>query len=467
MARKTARKTEPKTPRRARPDEAERRAVELDSRPNQKKVNVFISYARADNSIATLLREEITDINRDRIECFLDTETIESGEGWEKKLEGALNSADWLVCIYTGDQSDFCGYEIGVFTQGKVLAKSERTSRLVCLHDVEDLPIVFRAHQNRYIELPSEPTIPSEMFDETKFYERSGLFKFFEDFCRYENLYVARTDAEAKRKSQTLVRKAKLITEAFRTGRDTDIYSDIPTQLGIEVTVPAKPGERLQAIPSSAQVKGTFESFKLFDLMPPRQGEQMPSTSWGELKAERLWIERLERDMLNAANGRALGEAESVFRSNDKIYRAVLHHHIRYWNGAHLFGIIFVETLLPQFIGDQNTSLVLLSLLLATRFRSLYFDNFDRTMAKFADTVSDTEFQGNYWQFLEDLNQIREQAKDQAFDSKAFIESFGESRKGLAESFVQAGNQTREALEASLPDRTTPVNAENGRRSSN
>jgi hypothetical protein len=120
-----------------------------------------------------------------------------------------------------------------------------------------------------------------------------------------------------------------------------------------------------------------------------------------------------------------------------------------------------VETLVPQLLGDKNTSLVLLSLLIATRFRSLYFDNFDLTAAKFDDKVSDTEFQGNYWQFLTDFEQVREQAKDQAFDSKTFIESFGETRKGIAESFVEAGKQAREALEESLPGRDAPINREN------
>jgi TIR domain len=140
-----------------------------DAKPHPAKVKVFISYAAADNSIATALREEITEINRDRVECFLDTETIESGEGWEKKLEEALEAADWLVCLYTGDQSEFCGYEIGVFTRGKALQRNARNSRLVCLHDVPNYPAMFRAHQNRYIELPPERVAPDETFDETGF----------------------------------------------------------------------------------------------------------------------------------------------------------------------------------------------------------------------------------------------------------------------------------------------------------
>src|SRR5208282_1068310 len=99
---------------------------------------------------------------------------------------------------------------------------------------------------------PPEPMLPDDTFDKTGFYKHSGLFKFFEDFCKYEGLYVTRSDSEAQRKSQALVRKAKLITDAFRAARGSDIRSDNPTQLGVEVTVASKPNERLQTIPSNA-----------------------------------------------------------------------------------------------------------------------------------------------------------------------------------------------------------------------
>src|SRR3954468_2786298 len=180
------------------------------------KVNVFVSYARNDHQIAKALHEELIDINRDRVECFLDTETIESGEGWEKKLEWALARADWLVCIYTGEQSEFCGYEIGVFTKGKALEKATATSRLVCLYDAPEFPGVFRRHQNRFVGFPPEYLPPGQTFDETDFYQNSELAKFFENFCSYRNLYVPRDPPGFRRQAEMLVSKAKRITDAFR-----------------------------------------------------------------------------------------------------------------------------------------------------------------------------------------------------------------------------------------------------------
>src|ERR1700687_3705163 len=77
-------------------------------------VSVFISYAHADIGIARALSEVLLEINRDRVVCFLDTQSIESGRPFLDPLNEALETADWLVCIYTGEQSEFCGYEICV-----------------------------------------------------------------------------------------------------------------------------------------------------------------------------------------------------------------------------------------------------------------------------------------------------------------------------------------------------------------
>lgn len=331
-------------------------------------------------------------------------------------------------------------------------------------------PAVFRAHQNRYIELPPERLPPNATFDETGFYQRSGLARFFEDFCRYDALYVTRDTSETQRQSQAIIRKAKRITETFRAARGNDVRADTPTQLGVEVTVACKSGEPLAAIPSDAQVKGTYQSFGLFGLLPPMQGEQLPSTGWGEVKsacrspysAHIPWVERLERDMLNAANGRALGEPEATFLSKNKTYRAILFRHIVHWDGTHRFGIVFVRTLPRQFLGDQNTSLILAGLVVASRFRFSYLEEPDRTAAQFDDKVINSEFEGNYRQFLYDLERMKQELMELGLlDHTAFINSFGPSRRGIAEAFLEAWKEAGQALEAGLPPPTTAISAAN------
>jgi hypothetical protein len=433
-----------------------------------RKVNVFISYAKADHAIADALREEIIDLNRDRIDCFLDSKTIESGEGWEKRLESALQAADWLVCIYTGVQSEFCGYEVGVFTSGKALEKREEHTRLVCVHDVPTYPTLFRSHQNRRVAYPPEHLLPGETFDEKGFYEQSDLAKLFNDLSKFDGLYVPSDGAEYQRQTQAFTRKAKLVTEAFRISHGNDIRSDTPTQLGFEVIAPGKPGDPLERMPPNAMVKGTFATFSLFDMMPHMEGEQLPSISWAEIKSVGKlpssgylpWIERLERDMLNAANQRALIEPEATFRGKDRTYRAILVRHILHWNGTHKFGIVFVETLPRQFVGDQNTSMILAGLVVASRFRFAYLEQPEKVAACFSDGLSLHEFEAYYRQFLYDLERIRQESMELGLlDQATFIKSFGPSRRGVAEGFLTTWKEARQKLEASLPPSNASITA--------
>src|SRR5262245_5362489 len=81
------------------------------------KVRVFISYAHRDREIAQTLYEELSDIDRNRVECFFDQRTVQSGAEWMGHLKRELRRSDWLVCVYTGEQSEFCGFEIGYFSE--------------------------------------------------------------------------------------------------------------------------------------------------------------------------------------------------------------------------------------------------------------------------------------------------------------------------------------------------------------
>jgi hypothetical protein len=274
------------------------------------RVNIFISYASADAGIAAALFEELSEIDHNRVVCFLDTETIGSGRDWKKRLDSFLQSADWLVCVYTGEQSEFCGYEIGVFEQVNNLTSGGTESPVVCLHDVPTLPTVFAAHQNRLVKFPPDASTQNKQFNESDFYLHSPLAKFFSDLYAYKGLYVAKDASEAQRQAQTLLRQVKRITDAFKDARGSDIRADTPIKDQIDVQIDSSTVEPLIKIPDSAKVVGTYSSLALFGLRPPMQNKQLPVTTWRDLKqagsskyrTTAPWVECIEQDMLAAAN---------------------------------------------------------------------------------------------------------------------------------------------------------------------
>jgi TIR domain len=424
------------------------------------KVRVFISHASSDNGIATALYEELTEIDRNRVECFLDTQTIESGKDWTKLLNDALATADWLFCIYTGDQSEFCGFEIGVFTTVHQSERDSQDDRLVCLHDVATIPAVFHSHQNRLVAFPPKTGASGEQFDEAAFYLGSQVAKFLTDFYKYKGLYVARDAAASQRQLQTLIRQTKRITEAFKAARASDIQSDTPTQLGVDIFVSANPSAERTRIPDDAEVTGTFQSLGLFGLMPPMQNQRLPTATWSRVReacstafrTTALWMERLEKDMVDAANGRALSGLEATLSSKDKVYRTILARHAIYENGSHKFSVLFVETLPRQFLGKQHTSLILAGLILASRFRFAYFEEPETIATKFGDTLSDQEFATNVWQLDYDLDRWRHEAMEFGLlDPVAFVKAFGDERKAFAEALLKTSSDSRDRLIARLP----------------
>jgi len=433
-------------------------------------VNVFISYAKADLIVAKALLAELQRVSHDRVICFLDAEALQTGKPWARILNQALEDADWLVCVYTGEQSEFCGYEIGVFSRVNEAAPNDNDSRLVCLHDVVDIPTVFHNYQNKLVTFPPESATDPTKFNETEFYAQSELADFFKEFYAYKGLYVARDLNEAQRQTQMLVEQVKRITQAFNDARGKDLLSDTPTQLGMEVSVSGRQTRKLERIPPESEVAGTFQSLALFGLMPPMQNDTLPKTSWGRVceaaktSYRRLTpsIEFLERDMLDAANGKVLSGLEATFVSDIKVYRPILARHQLYVNGDQKFQILFVETLPRQFLGKRHTSLILAGLLLASRFRFAYLEEPDVVSAKFSDALSDSDFEANCWQLYYDLERSRHEAIELGLlNPTEFVKAFGDDKRGFAESLLRTSSESQDRLFSALPSPGEHIGAHN------
>lgn len=185
------------------------------------KVYVFISYARDDHIIAKAIYEVLTDVNPDRVDCFLDTEKIGIGDGWERVLRNKLDRAKWLVCVYTGEQSEFCGYEIGIFSANNKISLNRRaasTARIACLHDVTKLPEVFNPYRHVLVAPVESSEQNNSVANETE------LVQFLDEFYNSENLRSARdlSIQDQERRKNQIFAGAKQIADAFRNARNKD-----------------------------------------------------------------------------------------------------------------------------------------------------------------------------------------------------------------------------------------------------
>ena len=100
--------------------------------------HAFVSYAHQDTIIANEIERQLTFLaergkGKSFLKCFLDTKSILPGQRYEPVIKAALEQTDWLVVVFTGDQSVYCGFEIGIYS----VIKPQSDKPVICFCGLE------------------------------------------------------------------------------------------------------------------------------------------------------------------------------------------------------------------------------------------------------------------------------------------------------------------------------------------
>ena len=162
--------------------------------------HVFISYAHQDTIIAHAIRDQLTLLAQAgegarSLKCFLDTESIEPGQKFEPVIKAALQDADWLLVVFTGDQSVYCGYEIGMYSILKPHEDRATVDKPVAwLHDVDKikLPAVVNGYNTTLISpiAPYLPDPPNDLTPDARNWWNSSAGKLLRAICASKGLYT-------------------------------------------------------------------------------------------------------------------------------------------------------------------------------------------------------------------------------------------------------------------------------------
>lgn len=439
-------------------------------RPSQRvasarsKVHAFVSYARADEVIATVLADELGRLGRSNVECFLDTRSIPAGVKWQPVIIGALKRSDWLIAVFTGEQSEYCGYEIAMFSHfnGLVGDGPNKDGRLVCLHDVEEkaVPTVLAEYQGVAVPSPEDVRklegLSKAEVDEHWY--NSPLGRFLRRFCGHRQLYPSNDDSYR----HDIALAAERIAGAFLRAKSTDVIEDTPCQLRLELSVLGSE-EGFEQVPDSAPLTGSTQTFAMFGLnLPQGTGTQPRQITWGELKARLLrpprpdvpWMDKISDDIVATAAKRRLDGNDATLVGDDRrIYRPILGRHQLLLNGTRKFYVMFVETLKREFPGRQETSLLLGSLVVASRFRFRYFEQWDEDHAyRFGQDAPFEDFLDACTQLRYDLERLDHETVELGLgDEEAVLGAFGPNNRARVERFFVDWFASRRALLAALP----------------
>ena len=443
--------------------------------------HVFISYAHQDTTIAHAIRDQLTVLAQSgagapSLSCFLDTESIEPGQKFEPVIKAALEDADWLIVVFTGDQSVYCGFEIGMYSILKPHAdKPTQEKPVAWLHDVDKnkLPAVVNGYSTTLISqiAPYLPDPPIQLTPEARLWWDSSIGKLLKTICGSKNLYIPKhRDADPSQYQIDIAQAASKIARAFEIARLEDEVSDTPVQAALELVV-FPPFKGNQSIPAQSDLIGSSRAFEILGLNVPHSlaGHETPHLTWGELRqalarperANIPWLDRLESNISLAAALKAPKPDDVTFRGtgqDTRIYRALLNHHKLYRNGKRRFYILLVETFDRRFVGDPDTSLLLTALLLASRWRFTFFERWHDTLRQFDDSRSDADFVDACRQLEYNMEWMEnEGAELGATDPEAMVHAFGNQHKSRVErfytDFYTAKNKMKNRLPATLESR--------------
>lgn len=438
--------------------------------------HVFISYAHQDTIIAHAIRDQLTLLAQHgegapSLTCFLDTESIEPGQKFEPVIKASLEEADWLIVVFTGDQSVYCGYEIGMYSILKPHSDRPTNEKPVAwLHDVDKsrLPAVVNGYNTTLISRIANylPEPPNELSPDARLWWNSSIGKLLRTICESKGLYTADHRKNDPVQYQVdIAEAASKIAYAFEAARQEDEESDTPVQAALELTVfpPFKGTDR--RIPGPSALVGSSRAFEILGLNVPHSltANEAPHITWGELREalsrpERAtipWMDRLETNICRAAALKKPQPDDVTFRGSGqdgRIYRAILNHHKLYKNGKRRFYILLVETFDRRFIGDPDTSLLLAALMLGSRWRFTFFERWNETLRKFDNSRSDAEFLDECRQLEYNMEWIENEGVELgADDMDAMVQAFGSEHKARIERFYSDFYAAKEKMKRRLP----------------
>ena len=446
--------------------------------------NIFISYAHEDTIIANAIKEQLTLLAQSgkggpSLKCFLDTKSIQPGVKYEPIIRTALGEADWLIVVFTGYQSVYCGYEIGMYSilkpqQDKPIDKKP----VAWLHDVDKtkLPGVAEGYNTTLISriIPHLPAPPIPLTQDAELWWDSPVGMLLRAICATKGLYTQEHRANHPVQYQIdIAQAASKIADSFEMARQEDEKSETPLQAGLELVLyPPFEGKEGERIPPQSTVYGSSSAFKILGLNVPYSvaSSEAPHITWGELRqalstperANIPWMDRLESNIRLAAALKATQPDDVTFRGSDgHIYRAVLTRHKLYKNGKRRFYVLLVETFDRRFVGDPDTSLLLTALMLASRWFFTFFERWDKTLQQFDSGHSDAEFLDACKQLEYNMEWIENEGVELGADNlNAMVHAFGDQHKARVERFYRDYYAAKDKMESLLPETFEEVSPE-------
>ena len=212
-------------------------------------------------------------------------------------------------------------------------------------------------------------------------------------------------------------------------------------------------------LPADAKVTLSIEAFAIFGISPiyAKSGDVRP-IRWSEFVSAvhkvgitSKWTSRLQDAIISTYEAPIDLQNNISFISQDKeSYRSLITRYKIYRNGVRKYFIGFVRALDRRLDGDDETSIVLIALVIASRFRFMFYEANSPFRLAYIETLSAEELQIAITEMRNGLDQMVQEGARLGLETREQVISFfGSEHSALIRQFFDIWEKFRESLYSS------------------
>ena len=366
-------------------------ADEQETAERKSSLEVFVSYAKEDLSLVREIVEELKKPFGYPLHFFIDDKSIDDGDDWRNKINDALDRADILLIISTGQRREshsFTGYEVGWFSNSKkIRPTSGVVKRQIIPLVIGDRPPIAVA-DIQGILVPKEHVFnlevkPGDLSTEGKFMQIAAASNPFKkllihirnimcDMLRIPSSELDDLNANIEECADRLYRKIFV----YLRGR---VYRELYPERKIIIRTAAPPGSTDEAgMLNMSTIDLIGDSFEMFGFRD--RPANLPWQSFISAISPRdlatQWQDAIRTLVSDAFNGMPI-ENYSFVRSpqTGRSFRLFVSLVRTYYSEQQEVHIYIVEVAPPNQYGDTLTTKLARAVDLGLRYRSLFLED--------------------------------------------------------------------------------------------
>jgi len=397
----------------------------------EKKFTIFVSHPTEDTAVAKALQDCLVDLDRLRVDVFVDQSEIPKGKSIGSYISACLDRANWFVAIGADAvRSNFswCGMELGYFMHARQLRKD--TSLTLIYHS--EVHHLF-AEQNNTQIVPLAEHHRSELLGPIKEVADSPLYTLFMDIAQsYVDFYshgTANTSVSMRDRFTGWASKStSAVTQTYYESLRQRVKEIWYPQNRLEIRI--EDGDfwnrTSQQIPPASTLEFDVPTFGIFKLAVPAGPTRTPMTwnDFGTMVRRQCGGDALLK-IVNEVLCSVLpmgcdAENDLSFVAPDRVrYRVLLVKHQRYGTNRRDFVINFVPTIRRDAGGDKATSQLTAAIMMASKYWFMFLET-DSAYSPEAFARSKS-LESMVRKMLRDMNRVSLEASDDGLADKSVL----------------------------------------------